>query len=122
MLTARAITRPMVTSETSDCRLMSDFAVGVSGIVSVGLKAVALVSETRPPLTWLDSIVCHLRVEEIGCAVVPGRAFAGAASVDLPVPKREDQHVGQPNQRACFDQLTTTRSTTREEFLAQQNQ
>ena len=46
MLTARATTRPTVTSEAIDCALISHLAVEVSGIVSVGLKAVAFVSET----------------------------------------------------------------------------
>jgi hypothetical protein len=46
MLTARATTRPTVISEAIDCALISHLAVGVSGIVSVGLKAVAFVSET----------------------------------------------------------------------------
>jgi hypothetical protein len=45
MLTARATIRPIVTSETSDWRPITLFAVGESGIVSVGLKAAALVSE-----------------------------------------------------------------------------
>src|SRR6202050_5334368 len=46
MVTARATTNPIVTRETSDCALMMLFAVGVSGIVSVGLNAVAFVSDT----------------------------------------------------------------------------
>ena len=46
MLTARETTRPIVTSEISDCRPMTIFACTLSGIVSVGLKAVALVSDT----------------------------------------------------------------------------
>ena len=46
MLTARATTSPTVTNDTSDCAPISHFAVGVSGIVSVGLNAVAFVSET----------------------------------------------------------------------------
>jgi hypothetical protein len=46
MFTARATTNPTVTSDASDCALISHFAVGVSGIVSVGLNAVAFVSET----------------------------------------------------------------------------
>ena len=46
MLTARATTRPTVTSAVSDWAAISHFAIGVSGIVSVGLKAVALVNET----------------------------------------------------------------------------
>ena len=46
MLTARATTSPTVTSEASDWPLISHLAMGVSGIVSVGLKAVAFVNET----------------------------------------------------------------------------
>ena len=46
MLTARETIRPIVTSETSDWTPMMLLAMGVSGIVSVGEKAVALVSET----------------------------------------------------------------------------
>ena len=46
MFTARETTRPMVTRETIDCRPMMLFAVAVSGSVSVGLNAVALVRET----------------------------------------------------------------------------
>ncbi len=46
MFTARETIRPIVTSETSDWTPMMLLAVAVSGIVSVGEKAVALVSET----------------------------------------------------------------------------
>ena len=46
MLTARATISPIVTSETSDWTPMIVFAVGVSGIVSVGENAVAFVSDT----------------------------------------------------------------------------
>jgi len=46
MLTARDTIRPIVTTETSDWMPMKLFAVGVRGIVSVGEKAVAFVSET----------------------------------------------------------------------------
>jgi MFS family permease len=44
MLTARAMTRPMTTSETVDCTAIADFAHGASGITSVGLNAVLLVN------------------------------------------------------------------------------
>ena len=46
MFTARETISPIVTSETSDCAPITLFAIGVSGIVSVGENAVALVSET----------------------------------------------------------------------------
>jgi hypothetical protein len=46
MFTARATTRPIVTSEISDCMSISIFAIGLSGIVSVGLNALALVNDT----------------------------------------------------------------------------
>ena len=46
MLTARATTSPIVSSEVSDCRLIRIFANGVKGIVSVGLNAVAFVNDT----------------------------------------------------------------------------
>ncbi len=46
MLTARATTKPTVTSAASACPLIIHLAVGVSGIVSVGLNAVAFVNET----------------------------------------------------------------------------
>ena len=46
MLTARETIRPIVTSETSDCRPITPLAFGVSGIVSVGENAVAFVSDT----------------------------------------------------------------------------
>jgi hypothetical protein len=45
MLTARATTSPIVTRAVSDWAAISSFARGVSGIVSVGLNAVALVNE-----------------------------------------------------------------------------
>ena len=45
-LTARAVTSTTITSETVDLSPMSSFAFSVSGIVSVGLNALALVSET----------------------------------------------------------------------------
>jgi hypothetical protein len=43
MLTARAITRPMITSDTSDCSAIVSFAHPAMGITSVGLNAVLLV-------------------------------------------------------------------------------
>ena len=46
MFTARETISPIVTSETSDWTPMIVLAIGVSGIVSVGEKAVALVSDT----------------------------------------------------------------------------
>ncbi len=46
MFTARETISPIVTSETIDWMPMIDFAIGVSGIVSVGEKAAAFVSET----------------------------------------------------------------------------
>jgi hypothetical protein len=46
MFTARATTSPTVTSEVRAWALISHLAMGVSGIVSVGLNAVALVKET----------------------------------------------------------------------------
>src|SRR5207302_8617945 len=45
-LTARATISPIVTTETSDCTPISTLDMGESGIVSVGEKAVALVSDT----------------------------------------------------------------------------
>jgi hypothetical protein len=45
MLMARAKTMPIVISDAADCTSISSLAGGVSGIVSVGLKAVALVNE-----------------------------------------------------------------------------
>ncbi len=46
MLTARAATSSTVTAETADSISISDFAQRVSGIASVGLKAIELVKET----------------------------------------------------------------------------
>jgi hypothetical protein len=46
MLTARETIRPIVTSETIDWAPITLLAMPLSGIVSVGEKAVALVSET----------------------------------------------------------------------------
>lgn len=45
MLTARDTTTATVTKEASDCSIISNFAQAVSGIVSVGLNAVALVND-----------------------------------------------------------------------------
>ena len=45
MFTALAATIRTVTIDTSDSKAMSAFATLVSGIVSVGLKAVAFVSD-----------------------------------------------------------------------------
>jgi hypothetical protein len=45
MLTAREITRATVNSDASDWTIISSLAHGVSGMVSVGLNAVALVNE-----------------------------------------------------------------------------
>jgi len=46
ILTARAATRAMVSREAKDWTVMRALAQGVRGIVSVGLKAVALVKAT----------------------------------------------------------------------------
>jgi len=46
MFTARETTKPIVTSEASDWMPITLLAIGVSGIVSVGENAVALVSDT----------------------------------------------------------------------------
>ncbi len=46
MFTARETTRPIVTSETSAWMPIVHFAIEVSGIVSVGENAIALVSDT----------------------------------------------------------------------------
>ena len=46
MFTARAATSRMATAETEDSTSMSSFALLVSGIASVGLKAIELVNET----------------------------------------------------------------------------
>ena len=45
MFTAREITRATVNKEAKDWIIISSFAHGVKGMVSVGLKAVALVNE-----------------------------------------------------------------------------
>gem|GEM_PF-2950539 len=45
MLTAREMTTATVSSEASDWTIMSSFAQAVSGMVSVGLNAVALVND-----------------------------------------------------------------------------
>jgi hypothetical protein len=45
MFTARETTTATVTSEARDCSIMSSFAHPVSGMVSVGLNAVALVND-----------------------------------------------------------------------------
>ncbi len=44
MLTARATTSATVTRDTADCRVIAIFDQRDSGMVSVGLKAVALVN------------------------------------------------------------------------------
>ena len=45
MFTARAATRSTVTRESMDSAAINAFAVRVSGMASVGLNAVAFVSE-----------------------------------------------------------------------------
>jgi hypothetical protein len=45
MFTAREMTTATVTDEARDWSIMSSFAHAVSGIVSVGLNAVALVND-----------------------------------------------------------------------------
>ena len=42
-MTARAITRPRMPIEMSDCTLIAIYAQGTSGITSVGLNAKAFV-------------------------------------------------------------------------------
>src|ERR1039458_3390916 len=75
MLTARATTSPIVSSAVSACALISHLAVGVSGIVSVGLKAVALVNEVYTESTnpgrqsagaHLGSVICTNRKSGAG--------------------------------------------------------
>ena len=46
MFTARAITSAAVTRDTDACSIIASFAHRDIGIVSVGLKAVALVNDT----------------------------------------------------------------------------
>ena len=46
MFTARAVTSRMLTADTADSESISSFAQGLSGIESVGLKAMELVNET----------------------------------------------------------------------------
>ena len=46
MFTARETISPIVTSDTSDCTPITIFAIGLSGIVSVGENAIAFVSDT----------------------------------------------------------------------------
>ena len=46
MFTARETIRPIVTSETIDCRPITLLAIALSGIVSVGENAAAFVSAT----------------------------------------------------------------------------
>jgi hypothetical protein len=46
MFTARATIKATVTIEASDCNPITLFALGESGIVSVGLNAAGSVSET----------------------------------------------------------------------------
>jgi hypothetical protein len=46
MLTARAATSSTVKDETADSESISSFARRLSGIASVGLKAIELVNET----------------------------------------------------------------------------
>ena len=53
----------------------------------------------------LDAVVAHLREEEVRRPDPGRRRGARAAAVDLPVPQREDQEVGQPDQHAGGDQL-----------------
>ena len=45
MLTARETTTATVTSEARDCNIINNLDHAVSGMVSVGLKAVALVND-----------------------------------------------------------------------------
>lgn len=45
IFTARETTTATVTSEARDCSIINTFAQGVSGIVSVGLNAVAFVKD-----------------------------------------------------------------------------
>ena len=129
MFTARETISPIVTSETTDCTPMTLFAIGVSGIVSVGRERrrvrqrhVQVVDELRPPVERLDAVVGHLREQEVGRAVVPRRAPAGAAAVDLPVPQGEDQEVGQPDQHARDDQLAPVGDVVVQQEVRQRDQ
>ena len=45
IFTARETTTATVTNDARDCSIINNFAQAVSGIVSVGLKAVAFVNE-----------------------------------------------------------------------------
>ena len=93
MLTARARTIPIVTSEASDCTSIAIFAIGLSGIVSVGLNAdgvgerrVQVVDVGCPPVHSTEVALGHLRKEEVGRSSLPRAACERAAAVELPVP------------------------------------
>ncbi len=112
MFTAREMTSP--SRDQRDDRLDSHHAlghrrqrhrVGRRERRRVRQRHIQVVEELRPPEARLDAIVGHLREQEVGGAVVPSGATAGAAAVDLPVPQREDQEVRQPDQHPRDDQL-----------------
>ena len=73
MFTARETISPIVTSDTSDCTPMMIFAVGVSGIVSVGEKAVAFVSAANIySLVELSKFLLHHEVTNGDRLIISG--------------------------------------------------
>src|SRR5947209_3980394 len=68
-------------------------------------RHVQVVDEGGPPVQRLDAVIRHLGEQEVRRLVASGRALAGAAAIQLPVPQREDEEVRQPDEHPRDDQL-----------------
>ena len=105
MLTARAITRIAIISDTNDWTSIVSFAQCLIGMTSVGLNASAFVNDEvevvdvlRSPLHGCGRPVLHLREEERrGHRDVVMAPCVRATPVEEPVPEREHDHVGEPD-------------------------
>ena len=110
MFTARAITRRPTTSEIASSAIIRSLAHGLIAETSVGLKRgggrereVQVVDELRIPVRVHVLAVGHLREHErrSALAMCAGR---GAATVEVPVPQAECDHVGEPDRAAACEQ------------------
>ncbi len=129
MLTARETIRPSVTSDTSDWIPITVLAmygerhrVGRREGRRVGQRDVHVVQEVGPPAIWMDSVVGHLREEEVGAAVGALGATAGPAAVELPVPDSEDQEVREPDDDAGADQVRSVAYVVPQQVVGQRTE
>ena len=101
-----------MSSEIVDSTSISCLAVRVSGIVSVGLNALAFVNETievveevGAPVLLRHLGVGHLDEREVAVRLRLAEPRRRPAAVELPEPEAEHDHVRPPDLRAAEQQL-----------------